>query len=80
MLSKDLPVVDRPQRPRWRSMGFTAVKALNPGECTQQGPVQIRATAGAVPAGNGYLLTGLVDRFTEPRSADPNVEERPCSQ
>ena len=82
MLSKDLPVVGSAAAAKVaKRLGFTAVKALNPGECTQQGPVQIRATAGAaVPAvENGYLLDwpgGSL--YLEPHGVlDPNVEVRP---
>ena len=84
MLSKDLPVVGSAAAAKVaKRLGFTSVQALNPGESTEQGPLQIRATAGAaVPAvENGYLLDwpgGSL--YLEPHGVlDPSVEVRPVN-
>ncbi|QNI85676.1 metallo-hydrolase/oxidoreductase [Synechococcus sp. PROS-7-1] len=82
MLSKDLPVVGSAAAAKVaKRLGFIAVEALNPGESTERGPLQIRATAGAaVPAvENGYLLDwpgGSL--YLEPHGVlDSSVDERP---
>ena len=82
MLSKDLPVVGSAAAAKVaKRLGFTSVQTLNPGESTERGPLQIRATAGAaVPAvENGYLLDwpgGSL--YLEPHGVlDPSLEERP---
>lgn len=58
-LPRDLPVVASPTAAKvLEKLGFTAITALQPGETTTFGSLEIRATAGApVPqVENGYLL------------------------